>query len=230
MKISVIIPTLNEAENIRQCIRRLLLLEWQIEIIIVDGGSTDKTVDFARAEGANVYVVEKRSRAYQMNFGAEMASGTMLYFVHGDVLPPERFAVEIEKASLEGFPIGRFRFRFDSPKLMLKINSWFTRFDKLWVSGGDETLFIEKQLFEKIGGYNEDFTIMEEYDLVLRAREIARYKVIQKDVLVSARKYDQNSWIRVQKANLKAFRMFRAGSSPSEIRQTYYSMIRHPKQ
>ncbi|MEO6833062.1 MAG: TIGR04283 family arsenosugar biosynthesis glycosyltransferase [Chitinophagaceae bacterium] len=230
MEISVIIPTLNEAQYIRQCIRRLQSKSTALEILVVDGGSTDETVAIAKEEGAIVFEVSKKCRAFQMNFGAKMAQADMLYFVHGDALPPATFADDIEQASLEGFPMGRFRFRFDSPKLMLKINSWFTKFDKLWVSGGDETLFIEKELFERLGGYDEDFAIMEEYDLVLRAREIAPYKVIQKDVLVSARKYDQNSWLRVQKANLKAFKMFKNGVSSSEIRQTYYAMIQHPKQ
>lgn len=230
MKLSVIIPTLNEAENISKCIRRLRAKTESLEIIVVDGGSIDETVALAKAEGVIVFKVEKKCRAYQMNYGAKKATSNMLYFVHGDALPPISFAYEIERAWLEGFLIGRFRFRFDSKKLMLRINSWFTRFDKLWVSGGDETLFIAKELFEKLGGYDEAFSIMEEYDLVLRARKSAAYKVIQKDVLVSARKYDRNSWIRVQWANLKAFRMFKNGAPPSAIRKAYFSMIEHPKQ
>ena len=229
MQLSIIIPTLNEAKHIERCISRLRSGNNIAEIIVVDAGSTDDTAGLARDAGAIVFSVPKKCRASQMNFGAAKATGDLLYFVHGDVLPPEDYATHIAAALADHFPLGRFRFRFDSTKLMLRINSWFTRFDRLWVSGGDETLFITKELFQQVGGYDESFVIMEEYDMVLRARKHAPYKVIQRDVLVSARKYEHNSWLRVQRANLSAFRMFKAGIAPAEIRQAYHRMIHHPK-
>ncbi|QEH42516.1 glycosyltransferase [Chitinophaga sp. XS-30] len=229
--ISIIIPTLHEAPNIARCLQRLHAGDAALirEIIVVDASSKDDTAGIARANGAKVAVVAARSRAFQMNAGAAMATGDILYFVHADVLPPTSFAGDIMQAINEGAEMGRFRFRFDSPRLMLKINSWFTRFDRTWVSGGDETLFIRRDVFGQHGGYNERFIIMEEYDLVARARKTAKYTVIQKDVLVSARKYEHNSWWAVQRANLTAFRMFRQGAEPAAIKQVYHRMIRHPK-
>lgn len=229
MTLSIIIPTLNEADTITQCVGRLLACNPSAEIIVVDSGSIDDTFRIAREAGAIVFSVAKKSRAFQMNYGAKQAKGDVFYFVHSDTLPPASFGADIEQAMQEGYEIGRFRFRFDSKKIMLRINSWFTRFDKMWVSGGDETLFITKNLFYELKGYDETFIIMEEYNLVQRARKTAPYKVIQKDVLVSARKYEHNSWIAVQRANLRAFRLFKDGAEPEFIRQTYYNMIRHPK-
>lgn len=229
MQLSIIIPTLNEASHIAACIERLLDGGHSGEILIVDGGSTDRTVVIADQYPVEVFQLKQASRAAQMNHGVAKATGDILYFVHADALPPITYASDIAAALSDGYPIGRFRFRFDSDKLLLRINSWFTRFDKPWVSGGDETLFIRKELFEKLGGYNEEWVIMEEYDLVKRAREKEPYKVIQKDVLVSARKYDNNSWMEVQRANLAAFRLFNSGAPSIDIRNTYYQMIHHPK-
>ncbi|RPD43060.1 TIGR04283 family arsenosugar biosynthesis glycosyltransferase [Chitinophaga barathri] len=228
--ISIIIPTLNEADHIGNCIQRLVLGRLEIvEIIVVDASPTDHTRMIAESLGATVFAVPKVSRAFQMNFGARKASGNILYFVHADVLPPVTYAADIMQAVHEGFAAGRFRFRFASGKMMLKLNAWFTRFDRLWTSGGDETLFVKKDVFDRCNGYDEKYVIMEEYDLIKRIRISERFRIIPKDVVVSARKYDQNSWWKVQRANFTAFRLFSRGEDPSVIRQTYHSMIRHPK-
>ena len=229
MHLSIIIPTLEEEPHIAACLQRLALQPGDAEIIVADAGSSDNTARIARQNGAMVLHCDKKSRAYQMNCGAAAAQGDILYFVHADTLPPTSWYTDICKALNAGADMGRFRFRFASPKFLLRLNSWFTRFDKPWVSGGDQTLFIKKSLFEQLKGYNEDFILMEEYDLVDRARKAARYCVIQKDVLVSARKYDQNSWLQVQKANLTAFKMYRGGEPSERIRDVYYKMIHHPK-
>lgn len=231
MHISIIIPTLNEATHIKRCISRLQesAVGNKVEIIVVDAESSDATASLATSAGASVYISDQKSRAYQMNFGASKAIGEIFYFVHADALPPLSCVQDILNAINEGYDIGRFRFKFDSEKFMLKINSWFTRFDKLWVSGGDETLFVKKEIFKKADGYDESFAIMEEYDFVQRVRKFANYKVIQKDVFVSARKYDCNSWMKVQKANFIAFKMFKKGIDARSIKIAYHKNLHHPK-
>lgn len=232
MNISVIIPTYNEAAHIGRLIQRLKEAGHPAvtEIIVVDGGSRDETTHKSLEAGATLAVVApRRGRPAQMNHGARLAKGDLFYFVHADALPPVSYATDILEAVAAGYAMGRYRFRFDSPKFLLKINGWFTRFDKLWVSGGDETLFVTRAVFERLQGYNEKFIIMEEYDFVVRARQTENYVVIQKDVLVSARKYEHNSWLRVQIANFIAFRMFRKGLSPTLISERYHQLIKHPK-
>ena len=230
MKLSVIIPTLNEATFIRRLVDYLFsnARGTQLEVLVIDGGSKDETVLIAGETEAKVFVSPKASRAAQMNFGASLATGKILYFVHADTLPPSSFAADIQKYIDEGFSLGRYRTKFDSRHWLLKLNAFFTRFDWFICYGGDQTLFITWQLFKEVGGYNEQLQIMEEYEFVARAREKGRYKIMQKDALVSARKYDHNSWWQVQLANYRVVQMYKNGSSQEEIVQRYNELTRLP--
>jgi rSAM/selenodomain-associated transferase 2 len=227
MTFSIIIPTLNEAKNIAQLIPFLIKNADHrlVEIIVVDAQSADNTEGVARALGARVLVSDKRSRAAQMNRGAEAAKGDVLYFVHADCLPPATYLDDIEQVFTEGYALGCFCYRFDSQLFMLKINSYFTQFNPLWCRGGDETLFIKKTDFDQLNGYDESFSIMEEYDFIRRARAVFSFKIIPKYAIVSARKYTTNSWLRVQVANLTAFNMFRFGFASEKIARTYRRML-----
>jgi len=227
LNLSIIIPTLNEADNIEKLVHRLKNCGCVNchEIIVVDAGSTDNTRDIAEKSGAKVLLSPKKGRAPQMNFGAKNATGDILYFVHGDSLPPEYFCMNIKESLQEGSQIGGFRFKFDSNKKILAFNNWTTQFNKIFVRGGDQTMFIKRNLFEELEGFDENFRIMEEYDFIERAQKKTPYKVIPKDVLVSARKYDTNSWLRVQIANVTVFTMYRLGCSQDRMVNTYKRML-----
>ena len=230
MKISVIIPTFNEEDSIAKLVKHLIKQggEAVLEILVIDGGSSDKTIERARNAGAKTFFSEKKGRAYQMNFGADKAIGGIIYFVHADSWPPESYAKDILSAISEGFEFGCYRFRFKSNRLMLRFNSYCTRFDRLICRGGDQTLYVTKELFRKVGGYKK-WMIMEEYDFIIRVRKQASFKIIPKDVLVSARKYEKNSYFRVNLANFVVFMMFYMGCSQNRMLSTYKSMIQHAK-
>ena len=229
--LSIIIPTLNEEKLIPRLINHLKRYgnRKAMEILVVDGGSEDGTVAAARNAGARVIVCPQRGRACQMNFGVRAARGDVFWFVHADTLPPSSFYSDLLHARKNGAQIGGYRFRFDSSRLLLRFLSWCTRFDFEFTRGGDQTLFITRALFDRLGGYRKEFLIMEEFDLIRRARSLTKFHILKKNVLVSARKYDHNSFLNVQRANFIAFRMYRRGESPKRIRETYHSMIRHPK-
>jgi rSAM/selenodomain-associated transferase 2 len=227
MTISVIIPTFNEAENINRLVTfiRGLGRKEVTEVLIVDGGSTDTTCAEAKQAGAIVIQSTHRSRASQMNSGAQRASGDILYFVHADVMLLSSFVDDILHSIHNGYESGCYRYIFDSSKFLLKVNAFFTRFDAIMCRGGDQTLFVKKSLFESLGGFNETYTIMEDYDFLIRLRRDHTFKIIQKDIVVSARKYDTNSWLRVQIANLSVFIMFFFKRSPSEMKQIYKILL-----
>lgn len=227
MRLSTIIPTLNEEENIDRLIRRLREYGNSdfSEIIVVDADSTDNTRAVAEAAGAKVLSARKKGRAPQMNYGAEHATGDILYFVHGDSLPPKEYFTDIENALEKGHQIGGFRFVFDSDKSVLGFNNYLTRFNKIFVRGGDQTMFVTRNLFDRLGGFKNEFRIMEDYDFIERAQKITPFKVIQNDVLVSARKYDTNSWARVQIANVIVFSMYRFGASQDRMVNTYKRLL-----
>jgi len=125
MLLSIIIPTLNEAANISALIESLQTnaSKKNIEIIVVDGGSSDDTVALARSLGTTVYDYGQPGRAVQMNHGAQKANGDVLYFIHSDTIPLPTFYEDIEEALRDGFPVGCYRYKFDSPKSLLKINA-----------------------------------------------------------------------------------------------------------
>jgi rSAM/selenodomain-associated transferase 2 len=231
MRLSIIIPAIDEEENIGKLIKHLLQYADSrlVEIIVADGGSRDHTVSKAQDAGATVLSTPK-GRSTQMNHGAKLAKGDVLYFIHADSIPPSSYLDDIQDALSEGYGLGCYRYVFDSPKFMLKINGYFTRFDRIMCRGGDQTLFIKREIFEYLGGYKEDFIVMEDYDIIIRARKKERFKIIPKNAIVSARKYDHNSWLRVNFANLTVFMMYFMGYHPVVLLRTYRKLLRHPKE
>lgn len=225
--ISIIIPTLNEAECVRKLVEYLYLHKDDslAEIIVVDGKSSDDTIAIAEKAGARVFVSPKRGRANQMNFGNTVAKGGILYFVHCDTFPPITYLKDIQKAVQEGFPMGCFQTKFDTDRPLVKTNSWWSQFDFLFCRGGDQTLFVTKEVFTALSGFKA-MLIMEEYDFLIRARKKYPFKIIPTKVLVSARKYDNRSYVKVQFANAVVFNMFRFGASQERLVRTYKKLLR----
>jgi rSAM/selenodomain-associated transferase 2 len=224
--ISIVIPTYNEAAIIAHLVTYLQLHGGNTiaEIIVIDGGNDD-TLKIAKQVGAITAKAVVKSRAAQMNQGAGMATGNILYFVHADTLPPKSFAVDIVTTINNGYEFGRYCTQFDSKSSLLKVNAYFTKFDLFVCYGGDQTLFITKTLFSNIGGFNTDLKVMEDYDITIRAKQKANYKIIKKNVLVSARKYEHNSWFKVQKANYIVVKMFKKGASQQVMITKYKALL-----
>ena len=227
MTISIIIPVLNEEKNLERLLPYLKEYggENVREILVVDGGSKDSSIRVA-VENEVIAFSSKRCRASQMNAGAARAIGDVFYFVHADSLPPKSYAKDILDSINAGHLVGCYRFKFDSPRTLLKINSYFTRFDRIMCRGGDQTLYVKRKVFEEFDGYNEKFRIMEEYDFIKRVRRKYRFRIIPDDVIVSARKYEENSYIKVNFANLVVFTMYRLGYSQDRMLRTYYRLLR----
>lgn len=195
----------------------------------MDGGSTDNTIAIAQQAGVIVINLKKPSRPAQLNCGAAHAKSDILYFVHADTLPPKDFATQIIMAVKNGSRFGCFRFKFDKNKGMLKFNSYCTRFPIMMCRGGDQSLFIQKSLFDKLGGYDESHIVMEDYDIIRRGKRHSQFTLIQDDVEVSSRKYKQNSYARVNWANFVVFSLYYCGVSPDRLLHIYLNLIKHPK-
>ncbi|WP_462255054.1 TIGR04283 family arsenosugar biosynthesis glycosyltransferase [Ferruginibacter sp.] len=227
-KISIIIPTYNEAENIAALINYLKSNSKNsiAEIIVTDGGSTDETIALASSSGAITFTSPQKGRAAQMNYGASKASGDILYFVHADTFPPVSFATDIIEAVKNNFDCGRYQTKFNSKKWIYKFNAFFTRFDWFICYGGDQTFFITQKLFTALDGFKNDMLIMEEYDLTARAKQKGHYKIFNKTTLISIRKYEGRSWWQVQMANRKAIQLFKSGASQQQIVDQYKLMLK----
>jgi len=229
MTVSIIIPTLNESENITRLLRHLRCSadERLADLIVSDGGSEDSTLEQARSSGACALRSPRPGRAAQMNYGAARSRGEVLYFVHADTIPPASYLDDIQQAVEEGYPIGSYRSRYDTDHPLLQINAYFTRFDFPWCRGGDQSIFITREVFDAFDGYPESFCIMEEYELMRRIRQQHPFKIMEDATLISARKYEENSYLRVQLANLIVFNMYRMGFSQERLARTYCKLLKY---
>jgi rSAM/selenodomain-associated transferase 2 len=231
MKIAVIIPTLNEANRIGKIIRYIKAnaVDCVRQLIVVDGDSSDHTVRNAKEAGAMVIVSPDQGRGHQLHFGAQHSNEDidLLYFIHADTLPPKTFVEEIESAIVQGAQIGTFPYQFDSKKLLLRLNAFCTRFKWFFTLGGDRSLFILKKDYFRIGGYEQACVIMEDYDFLKRAKKAGYHLLmLQNPCIVSARKYESNSWLRVQLANFVTYHLWARGlMRPKELRSLYWKML-----
>lgn len=195
-----------------------------IEIICVDGGSTDKTREIAEQQGAKL-VLSQKGRAKQMNLGAEHATGDILYFLHADTFPPKQFDQLILKAVNNGFLAGCFRMRFDTKNLFLRFFAWFSRINLLFCRGGDQSLFVERDLFLKSKGFNEAYPIYEDTEFIGRLYTQTRFKVVPAYVVTSARKYQEIGTLKLQfhfaVIHLKKY----LGAGPDKLYQYYAKHI-----
>jgi rSAM/selenodomain-associated transferase 2 len=229
--LSIIIPTYNEAKIIRKTIEFLQgnLVGKNAEIIVSDGGSTDETVEIVESLGVNVVLSPIKGRAGQMNYGVKYAKGDVYFFLHADSAPTASVYDVISSATDKGYDCGSFRTQFDSSHLLLKVNAFFTRFNFLFFRGGDQGIFVTKKLWDTIGGYKEEMVIMEDYDYIARLWKQGTFTLIPKATLISARKYEENSWLTVQLANLEVVRMYKNGASQMEMITKYKELLRYRK-
>ncbi len=229
--ISIIIPTYNEAEQIEQSIGKIHAAkgDHEIEIIVADGGSTDETVPIALSSNAITIVSNKKGRAAQMNKGASVAKGDVLYFLHADSIPPKNFTGSILNAVKKNFSSGCFRLSFDHSHWFLKTSCWFTRFNVNAVRFGDQSLFVTKDVFQKTGGFKEHLLMMEDQEIIHRIKKHGRFKVMNDVVTTSARKYLDNGVYRMQAIFFRIWFLYYLGYSQERLLKLHRRLIRKHK-
>ena len=229
--ISIIIPTYNEADQIAKTISEIRMAngEGNIEIIVADGGSTDETISIAKENGAIPLLCEHKGRAAQMNKGASIAKGEILYFLHADSIPPNNFTDQILSAYNKSAASGCFRLTFDYDHWFLKANAWFTKFDVNAFRFGDQSLFITKKIFQKAGGFREDLLMMEDQEIIHRIKKLGRFIVMKDVVITSSRKYLDNGLFRMQGIFYRIWAMYYLGYSQQQMLRVYKRLIRKHK-
>lgn len=213
MKLSVIIPAYNEERQIAATIALVKQKGHELveEIIVVDGQSTDNTAAEARSAGAKVVISPRKGRAAQMNAGAEHASAEILYFLHADTIPPEGFAESVCKAIKKGYQAGCFRLTFDEDHFLLDLYAWFTRFDVDAFRFGDQSLFIQQNVFFAIDGFREDHIVMEDNEIVRRIKDKYHFTIIDEPVETSARLYREVGVLKLQLVFLLIYVLYFCG-------------------
>ena len=223
--VSIIIPVFNEEKNIGKLVAFLKENTTVVdaEIIVVDGGSKDQTAAEAEKAGAEVHRSPKKGRAQQMNYGAKVAKGEWLYFLHVDSFPPPSFLNDIQKAIESGAGSGCFRLTFDRDHPALTFYAWFTKFDVDLFRFGDQSLFVEKKVFKEINGFDETLVVMEDQEIVRRIKKRTQFRIIPKSVTTSARRYEEIGVFKLQLIFSIIVLLFYAGVKQETIVNFYRS-------
>ncbi len=223
IQFSVIIATLNECESIRQCIRQVRYLDRTVEIIVVDGGSTDGTIDIAIAEGARV-VQSPPGRGTQLHAGRLEATGDILLFLHADTtLPDHAFYLLRREFRNPSIRIGTFHLSYDNDSPLLRFYSWFTRFDSVFTKFGDQCIIVRRAFYDALGGFPQ-WPLFEDVKFLQDARTADRIHLIPGVVTTSARRFVGHGIIRQQVKNGFYLLLYLIGVSPITLAKRYNRM------
>jgi rSAM/selenodomain-associated transferase 2 len=193
--LSVIIPTLNEADSIQKTLEAVDRIHGDIEAIVVDGGSADRTIEIARQHSVLV-ITSERGRGLQMNGGARVARGETLLFLHADTIPPPDAAARIA-AALHGDAAilgGNFAIRFDGSERGARFMTWlYPYLGKLGLYYGDSGIFVRASAFEEIGRF-KPIPLFEDLDFSRRLMKRGRMAHLPLAVVTSSRRFAGRSF------------------------------------
>jgi len=225
LKISVVIPTLNETLILEDNLCAISSLNPH-EIIVVDGGSTDSTASVARRM-ATLVITSKSGRARQMNAGAKKATGDLLLFMHADnKLTLESFERMKKIITTDGSAGGAFSLQIESEKTSLKVISllatWRSKYLNLVY--GDQAIFVRADIFQKMGGFSP-LPICEDLDFFRRLGRQGKVVLLEEKTHTSARRWNAEGIFYTTLRNITIGSLFLLGFSPQTLSK-WYSAIR----
>ncbi len=222
--LSIIIPTLNEEDVIDRCLDPLQYKK-DCEVIIVDGGSSDTTLDLARKYGCRI-IASPKGRGKQMNHGAREAQGDVLLFLHADTILPEDFPeLILETVSRSGFAAGAFSLAINSPLKSLATIAYLanlrSRFLKL--PYGDQALFTTRGMFNAIKGFPE-IEIMEDYVFMGKIKKEGEIIILPEEATTSARRWHNIGILQTTLINQIIICGYKLGIAPVTLDRWYRRM------
>ena len=221
MRVSIIVPTLNEEAHIVETVRSLQRLPGQKEIIVVDGGSSDLTVPLVLAQGVRV-VRAPRGRGPQMHVGALESRGDVLWFVHADTTPPSPALEHIRKSlEMKSAVGGNFSLLFDGPSRAAR--QLTTIYPLLRIFGlcyGDSGVFVRQDVYHQIGGFRP-LPVFEDLDLLRRLRRAGRFVHLNCQIVTSSRRFEHRNFALVWLHWTTLQLLYWCGVSPSLLARWY---------
>jgi rSAM/selenodomain-associated transferase 2 len=235
--VSIVIPTLNEASCLERTLRLLSVLDPPaLEILVVDGGSSDSTVEICKSQGIPV-ITSQRGRSIQMNAGAEVARGDILCFVHGDTWVPEDLVtVVVETLADPGISCGGFISLMVGPgvtrwgvSLHNYLKTYYAPllfkpllfFKGLRLLFGDQVMFCRRDDFWKVGGFDPEIPILEEADLCIKLVQCGRIKQVNRIVQSSDRRVAKWGSLKATGIYLWIGFLWGFGVSPAYLHKFY---------
>ncbi len=223
MRISIIIPVLNEAQAIAGCLDRLQPYRAQgHEVVVVDGGSRDGTMALAQPLADRV-LASPVGRARQMNQGAHVAQGEVLLFLHADTQLPDAACDVIISALQTAARWGRFDVRLSGSapgfrliESMMNLRSRMTR-----IATGDQAMFVTKDLFHAVDGF-DDIPLMEDIALSRRLKKRAPAACLRQCVVTSSRRWEENGILKTVLLMWRLRLSYWLGADPAHLVRQYY--------
>lgn len=221
MRVSVIIPVLDEEKTIASTVDTVRALGPE-EVLVVDGGSTDRTREISERAGATV-LSGPRGRARQMNRGALEAAGDVFLFLHADTRLPASALDDVRSALTDPeFVAGRFDVELGGDRWILRVVGTMINVRSRWtkVATGDQAIFVRRRIFEEIGGF-PDIPLMEDIAFCRALKRHGKVACLRTRVLTSARRWEVDGvWRTVFKMwTIKL--LYLAGVSPMRLKQYY---------
>jgi len=223
-KISIIIPTINEANNLPLLLSDLSSVQKRVEIIIVDGGSEDKTIDIANIYGAKVYQCKERNRGLQLHVGAKNSKGDWLIFLHADTRLTHDLFRKINPV-LKGNNnyIYYFKFKINHKKIIYRVLEIFVNFRSKFFKQpyGDQGLIIHRNTYFKNNGFRK-IHLMEDVDFLRRLNKKKDLKQLNLPIFISSRKWERSNIFLQAIKNWQFRRRWIKGESLKSIYSDYY--------
>ena len=223
-KISIIIPTFNEANNLPLLLSDLSIIQKQGEILIIDCGSVDKTIDIANIYGAKVYKSKERNRGLQLDIGAKNSSGDWLVFLHADTRLTHDWFTKI-KSVLEGNKnyIYYFKFRINDKKIIYRVLEILVNFRSQYFKQpyGDQGLIIHRSIYFENNGFR-NIPLMEDIDFLRRLKNKKDLKKLNLPIFTSSRKWERTNILLQALKNWNFRRRWLKGESIKSIYSDYY--------
>jgi rSAM/selenodomain-associated transferase 2 len=223
-RLSIVIPALNESENLARNLPRLVTREPGAEVVVVDGGSHDDSREAVARVPSVQWLAGERGRARQMNAGARATHGDVLVFLHADTVLPDGAGAAIREALDDPAVVGgRFDVRLDSQRIVLGVVGWMMnqRSRLTGISTGDQAIFVRRKAFDAVGGF-ADIPLMEDIDFTHRLKRLGRMAPLRLRVVTSARKWEREGVVRTIVLMWALRLLYALGVSPARLHRRYY--------
>jgi len=191
--LSIIIPSLNEKDNLFKLIDYIKNFNLpKYEIIVVEGGTDFQIKNNFKSHREVKVIKYDKGRAKQLNKGAKVAKFDWLYFLHSDCLPPKNFKEIIYKSMNNKNQASCFKLKFNPSNFLLSLSAKATKYNNIFCRGGDQSLLIHKNLFFLCDGYNEEYKVCEDINLVKKIYKLGEFKIMEGYIITDSRRFLKN--------------------------------------
>ena len=223
--LSVVVPVLNEARHLPFLLADLQRWPDALQIVVVDGGSTDKTIQVAHQGGAQVVQSPVQGRGQQLQRGLQLSQHSWLMVLHADSRLSQHWVDHVQRVL--SMALGRqqawaFDFRVDQRRPMLKLLEWCVALRSRWgqMPYGDQGLLIHRSLYERVGGYRS-LALMEDVDLIQRLQQISRIGALGCALTTSARRWNHRGVLNQAWSNARLRRRWKNGEDAEQLIRIY---------